>query len=342
MKTADGIKKYRGIITMLLALTGIGIMMYYDHCDTACSYLKGDILGIDLKWVGIAFMSVILVFAAFRQTPFLRTLLAAGLGVEIHLYAFQIQNDVYCPFCLVFSALVIVSFLINYELLSAWRENRRRMWLYFLGEVNFPMFKIKRLPLLLMSVLGYLAILLTFNGSVTPVYGQDKIYDVPSLGQGACKVIVFTDYFCQPCRMIDSKAQPLFKELLATGQAKIRFIDVPFTRITPVYAKYYLYAANARSDADYIFHVREILFEAAQTRNIRTEEALVAYLKEKNIVWKAFDEKSVFPVLNKHFKDNKIDATPTCVIKYSSMDTRKYVGTDQIWDGLIKLKEKKH
>ena len=158
MKTAEGIKKYRGIITMILALTGIGIMMYYDHCDTACSYLKGDILGIDLKWVGIAFMSVIIVFAAFGQTPFVRTLLAAGLGVEVHLYAFQVQNDVYCPFCLAFSALVIASFLINYEVPSAWRENRRRMWLYFLGEVNFPMFKINKLPLLIVSVLGYLVI----------------------------------------------------------------------------------------------------------------------------------------------------------------------------------------
>jgi len=102
MKTAEGIRKYRSIITMILALTGIGIMMYYDHCDTACSYLKGDILGMDLKWVGVAFMAAIMAFAAFRQTSFVRALLAGGLGVEAHLYAFQLQNDVYCPFCLVF------------------------------------------------------------------------------------------------------------------------------------------------------------------------------------------------------------------------------------------------
>lgn len=333
MKTTEGIKKYRGIITMILALTGIGIMMYYDHCDTACSYLKGDILGINLKWVGIAFMAAIIVFAAFRQTSFVRALLAAGLGVEVPLYAFQIQNDVYCPFCLAFSALVIASFLINYEVPSAWRENRRRMWLYFLGEVNFPMFKINKLPLLLVSVLGYLVIVFSFSGSATPAYGQDKVYDVPSLGQGACEVTLFEDYFCPPCRLIDSKAEPFFKELLATGQVKIRFIDVPFTRITPVYAKYYLYATNAHSDADYIFHVRGILFEAAQSRRIKTEDGLISFLKEKNISWKLMDEKSVFPKLSALIKENKIDATPTCVIKYSSMDTRKYVGTDQMWDG---------
>ena len=174
MKITESIKKYRNIITIVLALIGIGLMIYYDYCDTACSYLKGDIWGIDLKWFGIAYMVAIIVFAAFKQTPFVRALLAAGLGVEVHLYAFQVQKNVYCPFCLAFSVMVIVSFIINYEVPSAWRENRRRMWLYFLGEVNFPMFKINKLPLLVVSIVGYLAILFTFSGSVTPAYGQDK------------------------------------------------------------------------------------------------------------------------------------------------------------------------
>ena len=100
------IKKYRSIITIALSLIGIVLMMYYDYCDTACSYLKGDIWGINLKWVGIAYMLAIIIFAALRLSPFVRALLAAGLGVEVHLYAFQVQNDVYCPFCLAFSAMV--------------------------------------------------------------------------------------------------------------------------------------------------------------------------------------------------------------------------------------------
>lgn len=95
LKIAEGIKRYRRSITIALALTGIGLMMYYDYCDTSCSYLKGDILGIDLKWVGVVFMTAIIAFAVFRQTPLVRTLLAAGLGVEVYLYAFQLQNDVY-------------------------------------------------------------------------------------------------------------------------------------------------------------------------------------------------------------------------------------------------------
>lgn len=171
LNTLKSIKKYRNSITIALLLTGIGLMSYYDYCNTTCSYLKGDLLGIDLKWVGIFYMSVVIVFAALEQSSFVRALLAAGLGVEVHLYAFQVQNDVYCPFCLAFSATLFLSFLINYEIPSVWWEKRRRMWLYFLGEASFPMLKLNKLPLLLFSLLGYLTILLTFSGSVMPVYG---------------------------------------------------------------------------------------------------------------------------------------------------------------------------
>ena len=65
MKITESVKKCRNVITIVLALIGIGLMMYYDYCDTTCSYLKGDIWGIDLKWFGSAYMIAIIVFAAF-------------------------------------------------------------------------------------------------------------------------------------------------------------------------------------------------------------------------------------------------------------------------------------
>ena len=37
-------------------------------------------------------------------------------------------------------------------------------------------------------------------------------------------------------------------------------------------------------------------------------------------------------------KENKIDATPTCIIKYSMTEAEKCVGTDEIWKGLTKFK----
>lgn len=333
------ITKKRTIITIVLAFASIGIMAYYDYCDTACSYLKGDIFGIDLKWVGISYMAIIIAFAAFQQIPYVRALLAAGLGVEAHLYAFQVQNDVYCPFCLAFSVMLILSFLINYEVPSAWREKRSRMWLYFLGEVNFPMFKLHKLPLLLFVLLGYLTVLFTFTGSVTPAYGQGPVKDIPSLGKGPYEIIMFTDYFCPPCRRIDTKAEPLLKELLATGRVKLTFVDVPFSRPTPLYAKYYLYAVNVDSGINNVFRVRKILFDAAQGRDIEKEEDLIAYLKERKVLWKAFDEKLIFPLLSGVIRKNSINSTPACTIKYSSTDVKKYIGDDKIWEGLTILQK---
>ena len=50
------------------------------------------------------------------------------------------------------------------------------------------------------------------------------------------------------------------------------------------------------------------------------------------------DEKSIFPMLSDIIKENNIDPTPTCVIKYSATDVKKYIGDDEIWNGLTALK----
>ena len=200
------------------------------------------------------------------------------------------------------------------------------------------MLKIKKLPLLVGSILGYLAILLTFSGSVTSAYGQEVVRVIPALGKGPYEIIMFSDYLCPPCRRIDLKTEPLLKELLASGKLKITFVDIPFSAVTPMYAKYYLYSVNAGADEHGILHIRRVLFDAAQGKNIKMEDDLIGYLKEQKISWKAMNEKSIFPLLSAITKEHKIDTTPTCVIKYSAMDVKKFVGTDEIWDGLTKFK----
>ncbi|MDD3082527.1 MAG: thioredoxin domain-containing protein, partial [Desulfobacterales bacterium] len=200
------------------------------------------------------------------------------------------------------------------------------------------MLKLKRFPLLLVSVMGYLTILLTFSGSVTPSYGRNAVGVIPSLGNGPYEVITFADYLCPPCRRIDIKAEPSLKELLATGRVRITFVDVPFSAVTPMYAKYYLYSVNAGADEHGILYIRRVLFDAAQGKNIKMEDDLIRYLKEQKISWKAMNEKSIFPLLSAVIKEHKVDATPTCVIRYSATDVKKYVGDDEIWDGLTKLK----
>ncbi|MEE9914034.1 MAG: DsbA family protein [Deltaproteobacteria bacterium] len=200
------------------------------------------------------------------------------------------------------------------------------------------MFRIHKLPLLVVSILGYFLILLTFSGSVTPAYGQDKLSGARSLGKGEYEVLMFADYFCPPCKRIDTKAEPLMKELLATGKVKITFVDVPFNPVTPIYARYYLYAVNAGANNNKIFSIRNALFKAAQEKHIMTEEALVVYLKEKKIEWTAFDGKPVFAMMSDLIRRNKIERTPTCVIRNPVTGENKYIGDEEIWDGLAQLK----
>lgn len=202
------------------------------------------------------------------------------------------------------------------------------------------MFKRFRLPCLAALLLGGLLLSFIFSGSLISAWGQGIFRAIPSWGSGPYEVTLFTDYFCGPCRRIDTKAETLLKELLATRQVRLAFVDVPFTRVSPIYARYYLYVVNANANASYVLYVRKRLFDAAQDRRIQTEEALIAYLEENKISWTVFDEKSVFPLVNRIIKDNKINATPTCIIKFASADQKKYIGSDEIWAGLTALQTK--
>jgi hypothetical protein len=114
-------------LNVLLPLIGIGLMLVYEYCDTSCSYLKGSFLSIDLKWVGVIYMSVLFISAFFAEgssalvTVHLRTILiSAAVGVEFFLIGFQVVKDTYCPFCLAFSACVFILFGINYKFMNKW------------------------------------------------------------------------------------------------------------------------------------------------------------------------------------------------------------------------------
>lgn len=56
--------------------------------------------------------------------------------MEVFLFSFQVQNSVYLSLLSFFALVVILAFIVNFEVSSAWSENRRKMWLFFLGEVD--------------------------------------------------------------------------------------------------------------------------------------------------------------------------------------------------------------
>jgi hypothetical protein len=332
------IDKHRNAMTMGLALAGIALMAFYAVCDTSCAYLKGEVWGVDLKWIGMAYMLAIIGFAACKQASFVRALLAAGIGVEAYLIAFQFQEDVFCPFCLAFAAMVLAAFILNYDISTRIKGSWRDKVLYAFGDVALPPAAHIKLPVLLFAVMGYLFMSLAFSGSATPAYGQDKTA-VPSWGSGRYELLVFTDYFCHPCQSLEAQLEPALEDILSKRGAKVTFIDLPIYKLTPLYNKFFLYAARTGGDYSAILHARRVLFNLAKTLAAADDAALAKAFLAEGVAFKPFDVEPVQASFNGIIKKHKVDSTPTCVIKYSAQDIRTYHGPQEIMAGIATLRK---
>jgi thiol-disulfide isomerase/thioredoxin len=324
---------HRLMVTILPALIGIGLMAYYASCDTACSYLRGDIFGIDLKYVGVGYMAAIILLALLKQADLLRMLVAAGIGVEVFLVCFQVSENIFCPFCLTFGLMVLFMYLINYERGSMMNKWHQKL-IYIFGDAKIPFLDRQRMPLLAMMMIGYLFVCVSFTGSATPAYAADGA-NVPSYGQGAWELIIFTDYFCPPCQSAEKDLEPELERLLARGDIKITFVDLPGHRETALYAKYFLAAVAANKGYQNILKTRNILFSLAAQKKIDQENVLAAYLQSKNIALRVIDPKPVFKQWSAMIKQFEIDQTPTCVLRFSSAYTRKFADLEHIRTELI-------
>ncbi len=132
------------VLNVFLPIVGIGLVIYYEVCDTACAYISGSLLGMDLSILGIAFMVALLASAiippiASHETAVnhLRTLLlAGGMGGEVLLVRFQILHEVYCPFCLTFGFCVLALFAVNFSCMNKYLA----MGAFFVGMGVFALF----------------------------------------------------------------------------------------------------------------------------------------------------------------------------------------------------------
>ena len=105
----------KDILNIALPTAAISVILYnlLSVYGKGCAP-SGSILGVDLKYVGIVFMSSVLAVRFLKQN-YLYILLAAGLGAKFYLAGFQILNHAYCPYCLVVTATVLILFVINFK-----------------------------------------------------------------------------------------------------------------------------------------------------------------------------------------------------------------------------------
>jgi uncharacterized membrane protein len=141
------------ILNVILPVAGLGLVIYYALCDTSCAYISGSFLGIDLKTIGILFMTILLILnlpmptAVKAPAIHLRTTMLAGaMGGEVILLRFQIVNETFCPYCLAFGLCLLALFAINILCMNR-----------YLAAASF--------------LAGLGAFALFFKGSLLPLYG---------------------------------------------------------------------------------------------------------------------------------------------------------------------------
>lgn len=304
------VDRNRYILNVVLALIAVGIEVFYSICGGACSYLSGNLFGIDLQYIGIAFMVLIIVLSVIKKDYFLVIVLSAGVGVEFYLVGFQIYYDTYCPYCLIFGGIVMIMFLLNI-----------------------------RKALLKTAIISAAMILILFaiffKGSATPVYAAETV--LPSFGIGTIKVRLYTDYFCPPCRAMEPKIEPIITELVHKNIINLTFIDTPIYKHSALFARYFLYILNEKKDFELALLARAVLI-GASLEKITDAPKMEEYLKGKGIKFKAFDTKPTVDIFNSYLKNDKINATPTCVIERDGK-TEKVLGGPEIIAALERVKQ---
>ena len=277
-------KKYW--INTIMSIVGICLIFLYSLCGEGCAYLKGSIFSIDLKYLGTLYMGLLLLLNLLRRNSIFLYLLSSGLGAEIYLIGFQIKNEVICYYCLSFAAVILILFLLNFNMK-------------------------KRIPIGISMILGFLFFSIFFKGNVTPLYAEEVL--IPTFGNGKINVRLYTDYFCGPCSKLEPKIEPLIVNLVKKKIISITFIDTPVHKFSSLYATYFLYILNEKNEFNHALNARDVLFEAAKN-NITGKEELEKFLKKQNIKFRPFNVSPTFGIMNKFFQEDKIKATPTGVI----------------------------
>jgi thiol:disulfide interchange protein DsbA len=174
---------------------------------------------------------------------------------------------------------------------------------------------------------------------VTPLYAEEppKADFSSSFGTGKTQIRLYTDYFCGPCSSLEPKLEKMIRDLVKKKTASITFIDTPIHKHSSLYATYFLYILNGKRDFDYALRARAILFEAAK-KKVTEKEKLEEYLKKRKIGFKPFDVKPTFKIYNTYFQEDKISATPTCVI--SNGGKKSFTGEKDITKALEGLHSK--
>ncbi|MDI6775629.1 MAG: thioredoxin domain-containing protein [Syntrophales bacterium] len=305
-------RERRRLINIILALAGMSIIFFYTTCRGSCTYSQESFAGIDLKYLGITYMGLIILFNLLRRDTLNLLLLVLGMGAEIYLIGYQIRTGLYCPCCLMFAAVVIVLFTFNFE-------------------------KSKKALIVAFLILGFFLLFALFRGTLTPSYAADTI--MPFFGKGKIEVRLYTDYFCDPCASIEPKLEPTISDLVGKNVITIAFIDTPLHKQASLYIRYFLYILNEGNDFNRALLARKVLFEAARG-NITEKEKIEDLLRERNVKFKPFNPKPTFDIFSRYLAEDGVTSTPTIVVIRQDGGKKKFCGTSDVLTAIEGMKRR--
>jgi thiol:disulfide interchange protein DsbA len=160
--------------------------------------------------------------------------------------------------------------------------------------------------------------------------------EVFSFGSGATEVFIFTDYFCPPCQAVEPYLEKALTDLVQAG-AKVTFVDKPLDARTPLYSRYFLYAANTAESFAELLRIRRTIFDIARTRAVDSESELLRLLKERDIPVKLFDVQPAFAKWLDLIDRFGVRSTPTCIVTRPGHDLQNFTGGRAIPQGIDRL-----
>ncbi|MCJ8501341.1 DsbA family protein [Desulfatitalea alkaliphila] len=150
-----------------------------------------------------------------------------------------------------------------------------------------------------------------------------------TFGDGPIELFVFADYFCPPCRRVEPHLDKALRDLVPLG-VQVTFVDMPFSRMAPLYARYFLYAAKAASSLDGVLHARDVLFQIAKNNGVASDQEMVKALKENEVAITYFDVRPLLTRWGEIIQAHNVRSTPTCIIVKPGQEPSRHVGSEEI------------
>jgi thiol-disulfide isomerase/thioredoxin len=184
--------------------------------------------------------------------------------------------------------------------------------------------------LVALLVTVYFFIHISFTVFSASVYAAEKS-KVPSYGSGPVELIIFTDYFCEPCQSLERELEAIQDKLLARGEVKITFVDIPIpgNLSSHIFTKYFLYAAQAETGYVNAIKARKLIFKIARQNSI-TDDAIEKTFKAEGISFKIFNYKPILVESKILISKHKVNKAPSYILKYPQKEIRKFTDPEQI------------